>query len=137
MELARETYTEKRRDNRGCRDLLFPPSVLSTTVQASATPPRRASYATFDLRDFLQAPALAYSFNGTVDELGLQRTLVIDHLEELERLLNGISVLKEPVCGDYNKTHSWIMVSAYKRRQLKFHMKIIHQRSLKDCTSRD
>ncbi|KAJ0509470.1 hypothetical protein HanIR_Chr11g0529191 [Helianthus annuus] len=38
---------------------------------------------------------------------------------------------------DYNKTHSWIMVSAYKRRQLKFHMKIIHQRSLKDCTSRD
>ncbi|KAF5782093.1 hypothetical protein HanXRQr2_Chr11g0491461 [Helianthus annuus] len=87
MELARETYTEKRRDNRGCRDLLFPPSVLSTTVQASATPPRRASYATFDLR------------GKTVDELGLQRTLVIDHLEELERLLNGISVLKEPVCG--------------------------------------
>ncbi|MFS7936659.1 hypothetical protein Hanom_Chr05g00418371 [Helianthus anomalus] len=23
MELPRETYTEKRRDNRGCRDLLF------------------------------------------------------------------------------------------------------------------
>ncbi|MFS7908523.1 hypothetical protein Hanom_Chr01g00084181 [Helianthus anomalus] len=48
MELASETYTEKRRDTRGCRDLVFPPAVLSTTVQASATPPRGASYATVD-----------------------------------------------------------------------------------------
>ncbi|KAM0006344.1 putative aspartate kinase [Helianthus debilis subsp. tardiflorus] len=39
----------------------------------------------------------------TVDELGLERTLVTDHLEELERLLNGISVLKEftPRARDY------------------------------------
>ncbi|KAJ0550641.1 hypothetical protein HanHA300_Chr07g0248191 [Helianthus annuus] len=34
----------------------------------------------------------------TVDELGLERTLVTDHLEELERLLNGISVLKDFCC---------------------------------------
>ncbi|KAI7754117.1 hypothetical protein M8C21_014861 [Ambrosia artemisiifolia] len=39
----------------------------------------------------------------TVDELGLERTLVTDHLEKLERLLNGISVLKEftPRARDY------------------------------------
>ncbi|XP_071692429.1 aspartokinase 2, chloroplastic-like isoform X2 [Rutidosis leptorrhynchoides] len=39
----------------------------------------------------------------TVDELGLERALVTDHLEKLERLLNGISVLKEftPRARDY------------------------------------
>ncbi|XP_076920593.1 aspartokinase 2, chloroplastic-like [Bidens hawaiensis] len=31
----------------------------------------------------------------TVDELGLETTLITQHLEKLERLLNGISVLKE------------------------------------------
>ncbi|MFS7926739.1 hypothetical protein Hanom_Chr04g00300701 [Helianthus anomalus] len=50
MELASKTYTEKRQDTRGCRDLVFPPTVLSTTVEASATPPRGASYATVDRR---------------------------------------------------------------------------------------
>ncbi|XP_076939619.1 aspartokinase 2, chloroplastic-like [Bidens hawaiensis] len=39
----------------------------------------------------------------TVDELGLERTLITEHLEKLERLLNGISVLKEftPRAKDY------------------------------------
>jgi aspartate kinase len=39
----------------------------------------------------------------TVDELGLEKTLITDHLEKLERLLNGISVLKEftPRAKDY------------------------------------
>ncbi|KAI3503643.1 hypothetical protein L1887_32090 [Cichorium endivia] len=39
----------------------------------------------------------------TVEELGLEKTLVSDHLEKLERLLNGISVLKEftPRARDY------------------------------------
>nr|XP_043605851.1 aspartokinase 3, chloroplastic-like isoform X2 [Erigeron canadensis] len=31
----------------------------------------------------------------TVDELGLEKTLVLEHLVELERLLNGIAALKE------------------------------------------
>ncbi|XP_076893081.1 aspartokinase 2, chloroplastic-like [Bidens hawaiensis] len=39
----------------------------------------------------------------TVDELGLERTLITEHLEKLERLLNGILVLKEftPRAKDY------------------------------------
>ncbi|XP_023768428.1 aspartokinase 2, chloroplastic isoform X2 [Lactuca sativa] len=39
----------------------------------------------------------------TVEELGLEKTLIEDHLEKLERLLNGISVLKEftPRARDY------------------------------------
>ncbi|KAI3666066.1 hypothetical protein L6452_44704 [Arctium lappa] len=39
----------------------------------------------------------------TVDELGLEKTLITDHLEKLERLLNGIAVLKEftPRAKDY------------------------------------
>ncbi|KVI09267.1 Aspartate/glutamate/uridylate kinase [Cynara cardunculus var. scolymus] len=39
----------------------------------------------------------------TVDELGLDRSLIKDHLDKLERLLNGIAVLKEltPRARDY------------------------------------
>ncbi|KAL8247211.1 hypothetical protein R6Q59_008427 [Mikania micrantha] len=39
----------------------------------------------------------------TVDELGLDRSIITDHLEKLERLLNGISALKEltPRSRDY------------------------------------
>ncbi|KAI3722157.1 hypothetical protein L2E82_33185 [Cichorium intybus] len=39
----------------------------------------------------------------TVDELGLDRSLITDHLEKLERLVNGIGVLKEltPRARDY------------------------------------
>lgn len=41
--------------------------------------------------------------NRTVDELGLDKSLITDHLEQLERLLNGISVMKEltPRARDY------------------------------------
>ncbi|KAJ9540394.1 hypothetical protein OSB04_026900 [Centaurea solstitialis] len=41
--------------------------------------------------------------NRTVDELGLDRSLIKDHLDKLERLLNGIAVLKEltPRARDY------------------------------------
>ncbi|XP_076915333.1 aspartokinase 2, chloroplastic-like [Bidens hawaiensis] len=39
----------------------------------------------------------------TVDELGLDRSIITDHLEKVERLINGISVLKEltPRARDY------------------------------------
>ncbi|CAH1437824.1 unnamed protein product [Lactuca virosa] len=39
----------------------------------------------------------------TVDELGLDKSLITDHLEKLERLLNGIAVLKDmtPRARDY------------------------------------
>nr|XP_043632480.1 aspartokinase 2, chloroplastic-like [Erigeron canadensis] len=41
--------------------------------------------------------------NRTVDELGLDKSLITDHLEKLERLLNGIEVLKDmtPRARDY------------------------------------
>ncbi|XP_076923446.1 aspartokinase 2, chloroplastic-like [Bidens hawaiensis] len=41
--------------------------------------------------------------NRTVDELGLDRSIITDHLEKLERLLNGINALKEltPRSRDY------------------------------------
>ncbi|KAM0010100.1 putative aspartate kinase [Helianthus debilis subsp. tardiflorus] len=91
MELARETHTEKRRDNRGSRDLLFPPSVLSTTVQASATPPaepltplstveavEKAASCVSIVSEIEELSFVKELHYRTVDELGLQRTLVTE-----------------------------------------------------------
>ncbi|KAI3706891.1 hypothetical protein L6452_24940 [Arctium lappa] len=50
-----------------------------------------------------------------VDELGLEKTLITDHLEKLERLLNGIVVLKEftPRAKDYLTPKRCLLGSSY------------------------